>query len=525
MRLLPALLLPVLLLLAALPSAAETLDAGSARARLAHAGTLADVQIDGDLDLAGLAHPSGGTLSLFAVRLLGSLRNAPESPLEILDSELGAMRLSRARFRQPLSIERSRIDGRIGLEATRFEQGFSCLRCIVGGGVAARRARFDGTTDLAFSEFRGPVDFSAARFAAVSFDSAHFADPRGPVFIEADFTGPAIFSGIDTGTAPVVLVGASFRDQAVFRGCRIGQLVAAPPESGAASPLSNAVTAFTGQGDFRRCSFAHGADLRGVALRAGARFDGAAIGAGLLDLRGLTQTGELGIRGLRLGPDARVAADESSIGTLAADRAAFRPEAWRDLSPDALEALAARATALGAPAEGRALGFAAARARATAPDASWDDRTSFALQWLTQNTTDPLRPLLLAGLLWLAAILVVAGRGMLVRIRPEPGKVAPGLLSRVIEPIFRPMETDDLLARGGWCPRGRVHQVEAAASFACTLVFKLGSRQWRPAAAPGWRMAVLVPAWLAGFVLMALCGATLLRVVPELRDVATALPL
>ena len=81
------------------------------------------------------------------------------------------------------------------------------------------------------------------------------------------------------------------------------------------------------------------------------------------------------------------------------------------------------------------------------------------------------------------------------------------------------------LPYGGWCPRGRVHQVEAAASFACTLVFKLGSRQWRPAAAPGWRMAVLVPAWLAGFVLMALCGATLLRVVPVLRDVATALPL
>ena len=48
----------------------------------------------------------------------------------------------------------------------------------------------------------------------------------------------------------------------------------------------------------------------------------------------------------------------------------------------------------------------------------------------------------------------------------------------------------------------------AAAIFGFALVFKFGSRHWRPVPERGWRPPVLAALWLAGFMLVALTGTS-----------------
>lgn len=511
------------------------MDAAEARRILAREGGLADAVVEGDLDLGGLAHPAGGALSLHGVALRGSLRGAPAAPLEVSRSEFGGLRAPRSLWRHPLTVERSVFTGRVGLDGARFEGAFACRRCRFAASVSARRARFGEEADLAFSEFAGIADFTAARFRGAGFDGARFTDTEGggPLFDEADFAGPARFAGLDTGAAPAFFRGATFREEASFRGCRIGRAVFAPApaeQGAAANPFEAAVTVFGGPADFRRCRFEAGADLAAAALRAGARFDGAALHRGLLDLRGLTQAGgEIVLRGLRLDPGgAAIAADEGAIGSVVADPALFAPAAWRDLSPTALAALAARAQALGAAVEGRRLAFAATTRRAAAPEAGWEERLAWALEWPTRNYTDLARPLLLGALAWLAAFLATLGPGALAAVAPEEGGGAARsgpLLLRVLDPLHLPLEAAAVPARHAWCPATARGRAAAAAAFGVALVFKLGSRRWRPmAAGGGWRPPLLAALWLAGFVLVALIGATALRLLPGLRELAGAIP-
>jgi uncharacterized protein YjbI with pentapeptide repeats len=517
------------LLLAAITAgaAAQPLDPQAARQRLLQTGTISGTTIAGDLDLADLKHPEGGALLLFDVVLTGSLRGAPDSPLEIIESRIGALRLPRTRWRQALTIERTRILGRVGLDGARFEQVLACRRCRIDGTVSALRTRFDAELDFAFSDLAGSVDFSAARFTGVSFDGVRFADPGGALFIEAEFAGPARFAGIDTGQAPLYLTGAGFRDEANFRACRIGRLVGASPPAPpgvAATPLNTQLTVFGGLADFRRCRFDAGVDLTGAAFRSGARFDGVELARGTLDLSGLTQAGEIVLRGLRLGPDASIAVDESGIPGLLADRPVFTPSIWRGLPPDTLDALAARARALGAAMQGRELGYAATIARAEAQGADWQARAARLLRWPTRNGTDPFRPLLLAVLLALAAALLVQPRGVLARVRPEDGKPSPGPLVPVLAALYQPVPPEEILPRGAWCPRTEGGRMAAAIAFGFALVFKLGARDWRCIIAGRLRTVMLFVLWLLGFVLAGLTLATLLEQLPELREIAAIVP-
>jgi hypothetical protein len=513
----------VLLLLALLigaPASAAPIGGEEARRILQQDGRLLDVEVEGDLDLDGLAHPSG-TLALQGVRLGGSLRGAPAAALEIVHAALGGWRAPRAVFAHPVLLERTRIAGRVGLDEARFAQGLACRRCRFAGGVSARRARFEGEgADLSFSDFASIADFSAARFAAAAFDGVRFHGEAGPVFNDASFAGPAQFNGVATGAAPARFLGATFRDEVSFRGCRIGRAVFSVANGAAETPFGLAVAAFAKTADFRLCRFGSGVDLAGAALRGGATFADAALDAGVLDLRRLTTLGgEIVLRGIVLGPAARIAVDATGIQGLVAEPARFEPAGWPGQDAQTLDALAARAKAQGAETGSRRLAFAATQARAAAPGAAWDDRAALALAWPTRNATDLLRPLLLAALAWLAALLLTLPRGALAQLPPakEPG----GVLARVLGPTYLPMSAEE--ARGAHRPGGVAERIGAAASFGLALVFRLGSQRWRPLPGAAWRTVTLALLWLAGTLLGALILATALRLFPDLQILTGAL--
>jgi len=519
-------MLALLLLTAGATTGTDHIDGAAARQSLQRDGSLADVTVDGDLDLAGLRPADGDTLLLQSVTILGSLRHAPAAALEITGSQLGAWRSSHTVWHESITIERTTFAGRVGLDASRFT-ALSCRRCRFLGGVSARQARFGGETDFGFAEFRGPVDFSGATFHAAAFDGARFTDPGGALFNETDFVAAARFAGIDTNGGPILFRGAAFRDQALFAGCRIGLAVFAPADVTAAgrasNPFATDATIFGGVADFRHCRFGGGADFRTAALRAGARFDGAVLPRGVLDLRELTQAGgDIVLRDLRFGSEAAIAADESGIGDIVADRAAFAPALWHGLTPAALDALAGRAEALGAPVEARRLGFAAAAERAAKAGARWQDRVAWWLQWPTANYTDLARPILLAAAAWWIALLAAVPRGRLAWVVPAEAAAEPGVFARIVEPLYQPLDSA-ACERQAWCPATRRGRLAAAAVFAFALIFKLGSRRWRVARGDGWQPPVLMGLWLAGFVLIALIAATALQVLPGLRDLTDAM--
>jgi uncharacterized protein YjbI with pentapeptide repeats len=490
------------------------IHADEALQTLAREGRLRDATVEGDLNLNRLEAPGpGGTLSMESVVVLGSLRGAPDAPLEIVHSVLNGLRVNETLWRHPLVIERTTIMGPAILNSARFEKGLACRRCIVRSVLSLRRTSFGDEADFAFSELDGPVDFGGARFRAASFDGVRIGGEDPVLFNEADFGGPARFAGMQASR--LSFLGVTFREDANFRGCRVARSVFAPglPDSF----FANAVAVFGGVADFRRCVFADGLDLPEVGLRAGARFDHVNLRAGVLDLRRLgPANGEVVLSGLVLGAGARVAIDQSSVPLLATDAEGFAAERWAGLAPDTLDALAARARALGFAVAARRLEFVAASARS---DAGWSERANWALQWPTENLTNLGRPILLGICAWAFAALATLRRGSLVRIAPEGA--APGLFARVIEPLYRPIE--DPSARHAVCPVSIRARATAAASYAFALIFKLGMREFRPAEG-GWYVSILSVLWLAGFGIVALIVATMAQVLPGLRELVTAFP-
>lgn len=510
----------VLCLLAGLAAAQDRqlLTPAEAQAQLRSTGTLDGVAVGGDLDVGGLRHPQGGALLLLDLHIDGRLVGAPDAAIEIFATRLGGLRATGQAFAHPVTLERVLVDGRLGIDSARFAKPFACRRCRITGTASARRARFDDEADFAFTVFAGGADFSAARFRAAAFDGASFAADPPARFDEADFAGPASFAGIDTQGGPISFRGSSFRDAAIFRGCRLGAAVFAPAGHDAPeSPFRLSVTSIAGMLDLRRCTLA-GVDLREAALRGGARLDGAELTRGPIDLRGLSAGGEVTLRALRAPPGAILALDAAAAAGITAD-AALLDEA-RLYAPDieTLETLANRARTLGSAIESRRLAFAAAGSRAGLPQATLADQGNWALQWPTRNSTDLGRPLWIGGVLWLVAFLLVLPRGRLVAV--PVGKASASVLARVLEPIHQPPAPD---AAGQWCPRTRAARLGAAAGFALALVSKLGPRGFRPVLR-GWQGAVIAVLWYLGFVLAAVVTATGITLIPVLKEIFGALP-
>jgi uncharacterized protein YjbI with pentapeptide repeats len=508
-------LLHMLVLLAAVARAQDTPISGAeARNELAQTGTVANATIEGTLDLEGLRHPSGGTLKLH-----GILKNAPAAALEIYDSELGGLRAPRSDWHQPIDIEHSVFKGHVELSGARFEKDFACRRCRFQT-FQARRARFEEEADFGSSKFIDLVNFSGSHFHSVSFDGVRFADAGGgPIFNETDFAGEARFTRMKTGTAPAFFIGARFREEANFRGCRLGRGVfAVRDEPGQpASPFATDIANFGGVADFRLCHFLNGADFTAAAMHDGARFDTVALPSGILDLRGLTRTaGDIVLRDMVLGPGATIAIDQEGIASLVTDAAGFDPERWHGLSRDMLEAMAARAKALGADRAGRLLSYQAAGM----PGASLTDRATWILQWPSANSTDILRPLELGGIAWLCAALLTLKRGALAEVATV-GAATPDLFSRVIEPLYRPL--DEAAARDASFPQALPKRAIAAATFGFVLVFKLGTRRFRLALKEGWRISALFALWVAGFLVVAVIVTTAAQLLPGLHELISAL--
>jgi hypothetical protein len=496
------------------------LTPAEALTQLTSTGTLDSVAIGGDLDITGARAAAGGTLLLLDVHLEGRLIGAPDTPLEIFGTRLGGVRATNLAFAHPVTLERVLIDGRFGIDNARFAKPLVCRRCRITGTFSARRARFDDEADFTFADFSGGADFSAARFRTVAFDGARFAADPPTRFDEADFTGPAGFAGIDTSGGPIGFRGASFRDTATFRGCRLGPAVFAPADRDAPQgPFRLSVTSIAGMLDFRRCTLA-GVDLHQAGLRGGARFEGAELVRGVIDLRGLSAGGEVNLRALRAPPGAVLALDAAAAGGITADPPLLDAARLHQPDTETLEALAARARTLGNAIESRRLGFAAAAHRAASPEATLADRGTWALQWPTRNSTDLGRPLLIGAVLWLVAFLLVVPRGRLVGVPEAAGKAAHGLLARVLEPIHQPPAAE---GAGQWCPRTPADQAIAAAGFALALVSKLGPRTFRPAL-QGWQAGAIALLWYLGFVLVALVTATSIALVPGLKEIFGALP-
>ncbi|HUO55109.1 MAG TPA: hypothetical protein VMU18_10225 [Rhodoblastus sp.] len=521
-----------LVLLSALASAFATngihaagapLSGEAARETLAKTGVLDGVQIEGELDLSGLTSSNGRPLTLNEVELRGSLRNAPAAPLEIWRSKLGGLRAAHAVWANSVEIEHSTFAGHVNLDGARFAKDFACRRCRFSS-LSAFRVRFDGDADFSFSQFDGLVDFGGARFHAAAFDGARFSEDAGaPNFSEADFAGEARFPRVSTGAAAANFLGASFRGEANFRSCDFGYAVFshmnAPGKR--AGPLDSDIASFAQLADFRSCRFRRGADFAAAALTGGARFDGATIGAGTLDLRGLTRVeGEIVLHGAILGPQAAIAVDEEAIPHLKTDSTGFDPRRWSGLSPDLLEAVAGRAKALGADRAARGLQFAASGQRVWSGDATLADQATWALQWPSENGTNLLRPVLIGALLWFCAVALALRRGALVELAAPDAEKA-GLLARIVEPIYRPLDESTLKTTR--LPGDAYERAVAAAAFAFALVFKFGTRRFRPVKASRWRMAGLFVLWLVGYVAVAVIAVTAAQTIPGLRDILSAL--
>ncbi len=499
------------------------LSGEAARGALAATGHLDDVQIEGALDLAGLTTPDGGPLILYKVDLRGALRGAPAAALQIWDSVLGGLRAPHTEWRSPVDIESSEITGHVNLDGARFEKGFACRRCTFSS-LSAFRARFDDDADFSFSDFKGLVNFGAARFHSAAFDGARFEEADGPNFSETDFAGEARFARVSTAEAPVNFLGASFRGEANFRRCDFGRGVFsrlnAPDKR--AGPIDTEIASFGQLADFRSCEFRRGADFAAAAFQAGARFDGATIPEGVLDLRGLTRVeGEIVLRDIKTGPRATLALDEESIAHLQLDSAGLDPARWRGLSPDVLDSIADRAKALGFESSARRLHYVANTQRAWGAGATLADRAKWASQWPSANGTDLVRPLVLGGVLWLCAALLTLKRGVLVEVAAS-GEEKANVFARVTEPIYLPAEEAALQA--GRLPKSAFERAAAAAAFGFALVFKLGARRFRPAYPGRWRTRGLFVIWLAGFAAVAVIVVTTGQMLPGLREMMSALP-
>jgi hypothetical protein len=293
-----------------------------------------------------------------------------------------------------------------------------------------------------------------------------------------------------------------------------GLKISGPPTT----PFQTDVATFGGVLDLRHCHFVRGVNLSGAGLRAGARFDSAALESGELNLESLSQAeGKIVLRDMTLGHHVTFSMDESGIGNIEADAIGFDPARWKLMPDKVLDALAARAKTLGETTVSRRLEFLAAEKRA---NDSWTARAVWAMQWPTANSTDAAVPLALSAVAWLLATLLTLQRGALVAVAPT--SPSPGLLSKVVEPLYRPLE--DAAVREAACPVGWSGRAYAAAAFGFALVFKLGTRRFRPIMERGWRVSALAALWMAGFVLVAEIVFTMGQLLPGLRDLLAAIP-
>jgi len=533
-KLMRAILLAVLLFVStARAEEQQIVPAAEAQQQLRQDGRVADKVIEGDLDLKGLTHPTGGILLLNAVKLHGRLINPPSAPLEVVQSELGGLYAPGSEWQHSITIEHGiflrsgNSQGIVNLDRAVFKKGFTCHRCRLLS-VLARRARFEQDADFSFSSFSGVADFSATWFRAAAFDGARFADPEqpelGPNFTETDFVDEARFANIDNGSASVSFLGASFHSAANFRGCHIGRgdFGLKKGSGQPTSPFDTDVAIFGGVLDFRRCLFVRGVSLSGGGLHAGARFDSAILRSGELNLESLSQAeGKIVLRDLTLGPDVTFSIDESAIGSIEADAIGFDPKRWQLMPSNVLDALAARAKALGETTVSRRLVFLAAEKRAKAPNASWTDRAIWALQWPTSNSTDAALPIAAGVVAWLLAALLTLQRGALVAVAPAGASLGP--LAKVVEPLYRPLD-DAAVWQAAACPVVWSERAHAAAAFGFVLVFKFGTRRFRPILERGWRVSALAALWVVGFLLVAEIAFTIAQLVPGLRDLLAAIP-
>ena len=300
-----------LLLLCVSPATAEQprMTPDAAYRELARTGFLANVIVDGDIDVARLEAPVGrNRIELRSVQLHGTLTlqgDGPALALSIDSSTLRGLDLSAARLRASFELENSEVLGLAHFDATRFEGPFSLHASWFLGSATFRSARFDGPVEIAFATFpvppgtTGAVSFEGAQFAAPArFDHSRF--DGGVHFDAARFTADASFLGLvaagDSSWRNVL-----FARDAEFRFCSLGDAYFGDPEH---------MSVFAGLADFRGCTLRSArfdyVDWRGDAMLVNVRVAGdlslceAALRGDRSDFSGLKVDGRLVLVGAHI---------------------------------------------------------------------------------------------------------------------------------------------------------------------------------------------------------------------------------